>query len=59
MSFDLLLEEADKWHKDAWNMIQQRSDMKLFLLTKHPERIERCLPAYRHSAYENVMLNVL
>lgn len=58
MSSDFFLEEADEWRKDAWNMIRQRSDVKFFLLTKRPERIERCLPADWHSGYENVMLNV-
>ncbi len=58
MSSDFFLEEADEWRKDAWNMIRQRSDVKFFLLTKRPERMERCLPDDWNSGYENVMLNV-
>jgi protein gp37 len=49
MSSDFFLEEADEWRKDAWNMIRQRSDGKFFLLTKRPERMERCLPVDWHS----------
>lgn len=58
MTSDFFLEEADEWRKDAWNMIRQRSDVKFFLLTKRPERMERCLPDDWNSGYENVMLNV-
>ena len=58
MSSDFFLEEADEWRKEAWDMIKVRSDVKFFLLTKRPERIEHCLPEDWGDGYDNVILNV-
>lgn len=44
MSSDFFLEEADGWREAAWDTIRQRPDVKFFLLTKRPQRVEKCLP---------------
>ena len=41
---DFLLEEADPWRPDAWDMIRQRPDLNFFFITKRIERLAQCLP---------------
>ena len=36
---DFFIEEADEWREDAWLMIQRRSDLHFFMITKRPESI--------------------
>lgn len=56
MTSDFFLEEADEWRDDAWNIIKERSDVFFFLLTKRPERVEKCLP--NGDVPKNVFFNV-
>ena len=58
MNSDFFIEEADSYRDEAWKIIKERSDVKFFLLTKRPERIEKCLPSDWGDGYENVFLNV-
>lgn len=58
MNSDFFLAEADKWRSEVWDIIRERSDVKFFLLTKRPERAERCLPEDWGSGWENVFFNV-
>ncbi len=58
MTSDFFLEEADAWREEAWDIIRQRPDVKFFLLTKRPERAEKCLPKDWGEGWENVMFNV-
>ena len=58
LSSDFFLQEADEWREEAWNIMKMRPDVKFFLLTKRPERIEACLPHGWQSGWENVFLNV-
>lgn len=58
MTSDFFLEEADAWREEAWDIIRQRPDVKFFLLTKRPERVEQCLPKDWGEGWENVMFNV-
>ncbi len=58
MSSDFFVEEADKWRDEAWDVMRQRPDVKFFLLTKRPERVEKCLPRDWGEGWENVMFNV-
>lgn len=51
-----LLEEADKWREEVWDIIKQRSDVKFYLLTKRPERVHKCLPSDWGNGWENVFL---
>lgn len=58
MTSDFFLEEADEWRNEAWQIMQIRSDVKFFLLTKRPERAEKCLPTNWSSIPENIFFNV-
>lgn len=58
MSSDFFLEEADDWREAAWDMIRRRPDVKFFLLTKRPQRVEKCLPKDWDDGWDNVMFNV-
>lgn len=53
---DFLLEEADGWRNEIWNMIRQRSDCTFFFFTKRIERLYKCLPADWGSGYDNVAI---
>ena len=58
MTSDFFLEEADEWRGEAWNIMKARSDVKFFLLTKRPERVEKCLPYDWDDGWENIFFNV-
>ena len=59
MTSDFFLEEADQWRSEAWKIIRQRPDVVFFLLTKRPERVEKCLPKdWNDAGWENVFFNV-
>lgn len=58
MTSDFFLEEADRWRCDVWNIIKQRPDVVFFILTKRPERVEKCLPNDWGDGWENVFFNV-
>lgn len=58
MTSDYFLEEADSWREQAWDIIRQRSDVIFFLLTKRPQRVEKCLPSDWGDGWENVFFNV-
>lgn len=42
---DFLLEDADLWRIEAWNMMRERSDCHFLFLTKRIERLVSVLPA--------------
>ena len=58
MTSDFFLEDADPWRDEAWDIIAQRPDVKFFLLTKRPQRVEKCLPRDWGDGWENVLFNV-
>ncbi len=58
MTSDFLVEGADEWRNEVWNIIKERSDVKFFLLTKRPERMAKCLPRAWGDGWENVFFNV-
>lgn len=58
MTSDFFLEQADPWRGEAWDMIRERRDVKFFLLTKRPQRVEACLPPDWGDGWENVFFNV-
>ncbi len=58
MSSDFFVEGADKWRNEAWDIMRERSDVKFFLLTKRPQRVENCLPRDWGDGWENVFFNV-
>ncbi|MDE6786368.1 MAG: phage Gp37/Gp68 family protein, partial [Muribaculaceae bacterium] len=53
---DLLLEEADEWRKEIWNMIRERSDCRFFFFTKRITRLSECLPEDWGEGYDNVAI---
>jgi protein gp37 len=55
-SSDFFLEEADNWRIDAWRMIQYRSDLHFFIITKRIDRFEVNLPADWGDGYANVTI---
>lgn len=58
MTSDFLVEEADPWREEAWEIIHERPDVRFFILTKRPERFTTCLPSDWGDGWDNVMLNV-
>lgn len=58
MTSDFFLEEADDWRDEAWDMMRIRKDVRFYLLTKRPERIQQCLPPDWEDGWDNILLNV-
>ena len=58
MTSDFFVEDADEWRNEAWNIMFERPDVKFFLLTKRPERVEKCLPRDWGDGLNNVFFNV-
>lgn len=53
-SSDFLIEEADIWRRDCWEMIKERSDLHFVFLTKRIERFLECIPEDWGTGYDNV-----
>lgn len=53
---DLLIEEADEWRKEIWEIIRQRRDCTFFFFTKRIERLAVCLPADWGEGYDHVAI---
>lgn len=51
---DFLIEEADDWRDDIWEIIRMRSDCRFFFFTKRIERFSHCLPDDWGEGYDNV-----
>jgi protein gp37 len=54
---DFLLEEADKWRDEAWSMMQQRSDLEFFIITKRIDRLISVLPVNWGDGYPNITIS--
>lgn len=57
-SSDFLLEEADKWRDECWEMIKERGDLLFIFLTKRIERFMDCIPSDWNDGYDNVIVGV-
>ncbi len=57
-SSDFLLEEADDWRPECWQMMKERSDLNFFFLTKRIQRFEEVMPADWGDGYDNVSIGV-
>ncbi|WP_278452279.1 DUF5131 family protein [Thomasclavelia spiroformis] len=55
-STDFLIEEADEWRKECWNMIKERSDCTFLFLTKRINRFMECIPNDWDKGYDNVVV---
>lgn len=43
-SSDFLLEDADEWRVDAWDIMRARPDLEFFFITKRIDRLQKCVP---------------
>lgn len=55
-STDFLIEEADPWRPECWEMIKERQDCTFLFLTKRIERFLECIPADWGDGYDNVVV---
>lgn len=53
---DFFLDTADEWRKEAWQIINERSDLDFLIVTKRIERFYVSLPEDWHDGYENVTI---
>ena len=53
---DFLLEEADDWRAEAWEMIRIRHDLRFMFFTKRIDRLAAALPPDWGEGYENVII---
>lgn len=54
---DFLLEDADPWRDECWEIIKERSDLHFLFLTKRIDRFEKCIPKDWKDGYENVTVS--
>lgn len=55
-SSDFLIEEADSFRKECWNMIKTRKDCTFLFLTKRIDRFIKCIPDDFENCYDNVVV---
>lgn len=53
---DLLIEEADEWREEIWEIIRRRRDCTFFFFTKRIERLAECLPADWGEGYDHIAI---
>lgn len=53
-SSDFLIEEADEWRADVWQMMRTRDDLHFVFFTKRIERLSSVLPPDWGEGYANV-----
>lgn len=53
---DFLLNDADQWRPDCWQMMKTRSDLWFYFFTKRIDRFADCVPPDWGEGYENVMV---
>jgi len=53
-SSDFLLEDADAWRPQCWDMIKERPDLHFIFLTKRIDRFAKCIPDDWNTGYDNV-----
>lgn len=53
---DLLIEEADEWRDEIWQIIRTRSDCHFTFLTKRIDLLSKCLPDDWGEGYDNVTI---
>ena len=53
---DFLIEEADSWRDEIWEIIRTRRDCRFFFFTKRIERLAECLPSDWGEVYEHVAI---
>lgn len=53
---DFLLDYADRWREEAWEMMRQRSDLSFLFITKRIDRLAQCLPVGWGDGWDNVVI---
>lgn len=53
---DFLVEGADAWRQEAWDMMRTRSDLMFFFFTKRIDRLSEVLPLNWNDGYDNVII---
>ena len=53
---DFLIEEADEWRDDIWDIIRQRQDCSFYFFTKRIDRLKDCLPPDWGDGYDHVAI---
>ena len=53
---DFFVEDADLWRSEAWQMMQQRSDLNFLIITKRIDRFAQCMPEDWSDGYNNVTI---
>lgn len=53
---DFLVEEADAWRSEAWEMMRLRHDLQFFFITKRIDRLSAVLPPDWGEGYDNVAI---
>lgn len=53
---DFLVEEADEWREQAWEMMRRRSDLNFMMITKRIDRLAECLPDDWGDGYDHVTI---
>ena len=53
---DLLIEEADEWRAEIWDMIRTRYDCSFYFFTKRIDRLEKCLPPDWGDGWDHVAI---
>ena len=55
-SSDFLIEEADIWREECWEMIKMRQDCTFLFLTKRIDRFLKSIPKDWNDGYDNVVV---
>ena len=53
---DFLVEDADEWRPEAWEMMRLRQDLHFLFITKRIDRLKDCLPSDWGEGYDNVTI---
>ena len=51
---DFLLEDADAWRPEAWQIMKERKDLEFLFITKRIDRFLDCIPSDWGDGYPNV-----
>lgn len=54
LTSDFLIENADGWRQEVWDMIHLRQDLSFVIITKRIHRFMECVPDNWGEGYENV-----
>ncbi|MDY2839809.1 MAG: DUF5131 family protein [Treponema sp.] len=53
---DFLLEDADQWRAETWDVIRERKDLNFLFLTKRIDRFMKCVPEDWGDGWDNVIV---